>query len=87
MLYQSELGAEGHEVIVAHDGKYYMFVTAKTWTNRGAVACAESSDLLSWTDIGPIFVNTTWQVLESVFIMSQNDKWHMFFTEEVVALA
>jgi hypothetical protein len=70
--------------VIEHDGRYYMFVTAKTWTNKGAVAGAVSDDLINWADIGPIFVNTTWHVLESVFIMQRNDKWHMFFTEETI---
>jgi len=70
--------------VIEYNGKFYMFVTAKTFTNKGAVACAESVDLLNWTDIGPVFVNTTWHVLESVFIMWRNNKWHMFFTEETI---
>jgi hypothetical protein len=70
--------------VMEYNGKYYMFVTAKTLAGYGAVACAESNDLIHWTDIGPIFVNDTWHVLESVFIMQRNGKFHMFFTEETV---
>lgn len=70
--------------VLEYNGQYYMFVTAKTFTNRGAVACAVSNDMLNWTDIGPVFVNDTWHVLESVFIMPRNGKWHMFFTEETI---
>ncbi|HEX5131027.1 MAG TPA: FlgD immunoglobulin-like domain containing protein [Candidatus Krumholzibacteria bacterium] len=70
--------------IVEDGGKYYMFVTAKTNDNRGAVACAVSDNLFQWTDIGPIFVNTSWHVLESVFIFKHAGKWQMFFTEETV---
>jgi len=70
--------------VMEYNGKYYMFVTAKNLAGYGAVACAESQDLVNWTDIGPIFVNDTWHVLESVFIMERNGKFHMFFTEETV---
>ena len=70
--------------IVEEGGRYYMFVTAKTNTNRGAVACAVSDDLIQWQDMGPIFVNTTWHVLESVFIFRHNGRFQMFFTEEAV---
>lgn len=70
--------------VIAHDGKFYMFVTGKTFTNEGAVACAESNDLVTWTDIGPIYVHNSWHVFESVFMERHNDKWHMFFTEEAV---
>ena len=69
--------------VVAYDGKFYMFVTAKTWFNEGAVACAESNDLVNWTDIGPVFVNVSWHVMESVFMLPKDGRWHMFFTEEV----
>lgn len=70
--------------VFEHDGQYYLFNTAKTWSNFGAVACAVSSDLINWTDIGPIFVHYTWHVLESIFVMERNNKFHMFFTEEAV---
>lgn len=70
--------------VIEYNGKYYMFVTAKTNNNLGAVACAESEDLLTWTDIGPLYVHDSWHVLESVFIMERQGKFHMFFTEEAV---
>ncbi len=70
--------------IVEKGGRYYMFVTAKTKNNRGAVAGAVSDDLINWQDIGPIYVHTSWRVLESVFIFKQNNRYHMFFTEETV---
>lgn len=70
--------------VMEHDGQYYMFNTAKTWTNRGAVACAVSPNLFQWTDIGPAYVHYTWHVLESIFVMERNGKFHMFFTEEGV---
>ena len=71
--------------VVEYNDRFYLFVTAKTNTNRGAVACAVSDDLINWTDIGPIYVHNSWHVLESVFILQRpNGKWHMFFTEETV---
>jgi len=71
--------------VLENDGTFYQFVTAKTNTNRGAVACATSNNLITWTDIGPVLVNTTWHVLESVFVMKYNNRWRMFFTEETVS--
>ncbi len=71
--------------VIEYDGRYYMFVTAKTNTNRGAIARAVSDDLINWEDIGPLYVHDNWHVLESVFIMQRpNGKWHLFFTEEAV---
>jgi hypothetical protein len=70
--------------VIEYNGKFYMFVTAKTIAGLGAVACAESDDGISWTDIGPIYVHDTWHVFESVFILQRNGKFHMFFTEEEV---
>jgi hypothetical protein len=70
--------------VIEYQGNYYMFLTAKTNDNRGAIACAESHDLINWTDIGPLYVHDSWHVLESVFIMERNGKFHMFFTEEAV---
>ncbi len=70
--------------VIAYNNKYYMFVTAKTNWGLGAIACAESDDMFNWTDVGPLYVHDSWHVLESVFIMQRNGKWHMFFTEEAV---
>ncbi len=70
--------------VMEYNGKYYMFVTAKTNGGLGAVGCAESDDWFSWTDIGPLYVHDSWHVLESVFIMQRNGKFHMFFTEQEV---
>jgi predicted GH43/DUF377 family glycosyl hydrolase len=70
--------------VFAYGGKYYMLLTAKTNTNLGAVACAESPDLVDWTDIGPLYVHNTWHVMESVFLKERAGKFHMFFTEETV---
>lgn len=70
--------------IFKHDGWYYQFLTAKTFTNRGAIACARSTDMLSWEDIGPFYIHDTWHVLESVQLIERNNRYNMFFTEEVV---
>ena len=71
--------------VIEYNGRYYMFVTAKTFTNKGAIARAVSDDLVNWEDIGPLYVHDSWHVLESVFLMQRpNGKWHMFFTEETV---
>jgi hypothetical protein len=70
--------------VIEYEGQYYLFNTAMTWPGFGAIACAVSSDLLNWTDIGPVYVHYTWHVLESIFVMERNNRFHMFFTEEVV---
>jgi hypothetical protein len=70
--------------VIEYNGKYYMFLTAKTLDGYGAVACAESDDLIIWDDVGPMYVHSNWHVLESVFIKYRNNKFHMFFTEELV---
>ncbi len=71
--------------VLEYNGRYYMFVTAKTNTNKGAVAMAVSDDLINWDDIGPLYVHDSWHVLESVFLLQRpNGKWHMFFTEETI---
>ncbi len=70
--------------VIQYNGKYYMFLTALTADAKGAVACAESIDLLNWTDIGPIYVHDSWHVMESVFILERQGIFHMFFTEEEV---
>jgi hypothetical protein len=71
--------------VIKYDNRYYMFVTAKTKENRGAVACGVSDNLVTWQDIGPIYVHDSWHVFESTFILQRPDgKWHMFFTEEAV---
>lgn len=70
--------------VIEYNGKYYMFVTALTKETRGAIACAESDNLITWTDIGPLYVHENWHALESVFIKYRNNKFHMFFTEELV---
>jgi hypothetical protein len=70
--------------VISYNGQYYMFNTAKTWMNQGAVACAVSSDLIHWEDLGPIYVHYTWHVMESIFVMERNNRFHMFFTEQAV---
>jgi predicted GH43/DUF377 family glycosyl hydrolase len=70
--------------IFSYNGKYYMLVTAKTNTNKGAIACAVSNDLIHWQDIEPLYVHDIWHVLESVQLIQRNGKFHLFFTEEVV---
>lgn len=70
--------------VIEYNGTYYMFVTAKHIWNKGAVACATSTDLVHWTDAGYIYRHDSWHVLESVFIQRRGDRFHMLFTEEAV---
>ncbi len=71
--------------VFEHEGLFYMLNTAKTWFNKGAVACAVSTDGFAWQDAGPLFVNNTWHVMESLQCLERNGRFHMFFTEEAVA--
>lgn len=70
--------------IIELDGTYYMFVTAQHEWYKGAVACATSTDLFTWTDAGFIYMHNNWHMLESVFILQRDGLFHMFFTEEGV---
>jgi predicted GH43/DUF377 family glycosyl hydrolase len=70
--------------VFEYEGTHYMINTAKTIANKGAIACASSPDLFNWTDIGPLYVHNNWHVLESNYLVQRNDKFHLFFTEEVV---
>ncbi len=70
--------------VFSYNGLYYMLVTAKTNDNRGAIASAVSDNMFTWQDNGPIYIHDSWHVLESVQMIMRNDKFHLFFTEEVV---
>jgi len=77
--------ANGRDPFVfEYGGNYYMLNTALKWNNRGAIALAQSSDLYNWEDIGPLFVNTTWHMMESPHLEQKDGKFHLFFTEETV---
>ncbi len=66
------------------EGVLYQLLTAKTSSNRGAIACGVSSDYFDWQDNGPLYVHSTWHVLESVQCLQRNGKWYLFYTEETV---
>jgi predicted GH43/DUF377 family glycosyl hydrolase len=75
-------GRDPHVIEV--NGVYYMFVTAQHQWYKGAVGCAMSTDLVNWTDAGFIYMHTNWHMLESVFMLHRDGRFHMFFTEEGV---
>jgi hypothetical protein len=70
--------------VFEYNGTSYQLLTAKTRTNRGAVACGVSIDGYSWQDNGPLYVHSSWHVLESVQCIPRNNKWYLFYTEETV---
>jgi hypothetical protein len=74
--------------VVEHDGVFYMTTTAWTNQSRGAISLASSTNLLDWTDLGPLLVHPgpwqTWHVLESSNLHWLNGKWHLFCTEQDV---
>jgi len=66
-------------------GTWYMTTTAWTNTSKGAISLASSSDLVNWTDQGPLLVHPgpqAWHVLESSNVHYQNGKYHLFLTEQ-----
>ena len=70
--------------VFEYDGVFYQLLTAKTQSNRGAIACGVSNDGYSWQDNGPFYVHSNWHVLESVQCIPRNNKWYLFYTEETV---
>ena len=70
--------------VFEYNGLFYQLLTAKTPTDRGAMACAVSSGYVSWQDNGPLYVHNSWHVLESIQCLQRNAKWYLFYTEETV---
>jgi hypothetical protein len=84
-LWSETVWSHGRDPFVfQNEGLYYQLLTAKTPANRGATACAVSSDGYTWQDNGPFYVHTNWHVFESVQVIPRNDKWYFFYTEETV---
>ncbi len=55
--------------------------TASTKSGLGAVDHAVSTDGLTWHDRGPIFINDSDAVMESVQLIEHNGNWYLFFSE------
>lgn len=71
--------------VFQEQGTWYLTTTAWTNTSAGAISLASSSDLLHWTDLGPLLVHPgpqAWHVLESTNLHHYGGKWHLFFTEQ-----
>ncbi|MBN2171191.1 MAG: family 43 glycosylhydrolase [Candidatus Krumholzibacteriota bacterium] len=68
----------------ASDGYWYLFNTASTAGGFGAISNARSPDLLHWSDLGPLVVNDTEDVLESCQLAFEDGSYHLFFTEQGV---
>ncbi|MDI6808717.1 MAG: FlgD immunoglobulin-like domain containing protein [Candidatus Eisenbacteria bacterium] len=70
--------------IFFENGLYYMLITTKSKTGQATIACATSTDLVNWTDRGPIYAHEAPDYsnpLESVFLLKRFDKYHLFFSE------
>lgn len=65
-------------------GRYYLLHTARTKQGLGAIGLAMSSDRLSWSDAGPLYIHDSWHALESPFLLKRHGRYHLFFTEEGV---
>ncbi|UCF04635.1 MAG: T9SS type A sorting domain-containing protein [bacterium] len=62
----------------------HCFSTVSVKEGFGAVGQAVSYDGILWFDRGPLFVNDTWAVLESVQLIEHNGFWYLFFNEHGV---
>jgi hypothetical protein len=74
-------------VIRDAQGTWHLLTTAWTNQSEGAISHATSTDLVTWTDQGPLFVHPgpkAWHVLESANVHQVNGKWHLTFTEQNV---
>jgi hypothetical protein len=74
---------------VFQDGStWYLMTTVHTSDSKGAISLASSTDLVRWTDIGPLLVHPgpvqPWHVLESSNMHKVNGRYHLFFTEQNV---
>lgn len=58
--------------------------TVSTRDGRGAIDHAVSTDGVTWTDLGAIFVNDSDAVLESVQLIEHAGWWYLFFNEHGV---
>ncbi len=84
-LWEEGTWAHGRDPFVFdYEGRHYQLLTAKSNTNRGAIACAVSDDHYTWEDFGPLYTHTNWHVMESVQCFERNNKWYLFYTEEAV---
>ncbi|UCG53174.1 MAG: family 43 glycosylhydrolase [Candidatus Latescibacterota bacterium] len=84
-LWSEDSWSHGRDPFVFYyNGLYIQLLTAKTPDNKGAIACGVSLDMFTWQDVGPLYVHDTWHVLESVQLKERNDKFYLFYTEEVV---
>ncbi|MFO7915130.1 MAG: T9SS type A sorting domain-containing protein [Candidatus Krumholzibacteriales bacterium] len=63
---------------------HYMLATALTTDNYGAIALARGSSYFVWEDRGPLYVHNNSNILESTFLVKENGKYHLFFTEYTV---
>lgn len=55
--------------------------TVSTRDGFGAIDHAISLDGVDWIDLGPIFINDSDAVLESVQLIEQSNEWYLFFNE------
>ncbi len=63
---------------------YYLLNTASTAAGLGAISFARSQNMATWTDLTPLFVNSSTAVLESPQLVEHDGLYHLFFTEELV---
>ncbi|MDI6808720.1 MAG: FlgD immunoglobulin-like domain containing protein [Candidatus Eisenbacteria bacterium] len=69
--------------IFFENGLYYMLITTKSKTGQATIACATSTDLVNWTDRGPICAHEGRRPadpMESPFLVKKFNKYHLFFS-------
>lgn len=68
-------------------GVYYMTTTATTLDSRGAISLASSTNMTTWTDLGPLFIHPgptqAWRVWESTNLVRKDGVYHLFLTEQL----
>lgn len=70
--------------IVPLGDSLYALNTCATASGLGAVGLAASADGITWIDRGPLLVNDTAALLESVQLLRRASGWYLFFNEEKV---
>ncbi len=69
--------------VIAHDGTYWMLVTATHRDGRGAIALARSTDGVHFTDQGPLLLGEPGESLESPQIVHMDGRWFLLFTSDI----
>ncbi|HEU5101833.1 MAG TPA: family 43 glycosylhydrolase [Roseiflexaceae bacterium] len=75
-------GRDGMVYADAERGRYLIYYTATLADGRACIALAESRDLLSWTDLGPTYVeqDRSYNRCESPYLVRHGDSYYLFYS-------